>query len=454
MKGSRFNIAIKRDENVLLYNTFSTSLVELDYPIFNDIFINHKFSDYEETKVLYEMGYIVDDNFDELALMEEFRQDVIDNSSSKIANIIIAPTLECNAHCFYCFEKGFRKGRMNKTTADKLVEFLVNNWNGDKLGITWFGGEPLLEIDIIDYIIGRLIENKVNFASKITTNGSLLDEDAVKLIKERWNADKIQITVDAIGDEYNRIKSYDSSIDNPFKKVMDNIEIALKADLKLRIRINFNPKKQSVALDTFNYFITRFNGSENLKIYFAPIDEDNEKVKNITNTFDEYEEHPYISLIKFGRKNGLYRGFPDMEDTDEIESLDYCSLLKKLKIYPSVTNCYASCPNVYSVDPNGKIYKCHRVLGREDFASGDIFSGIEHNEAYNFFCNTDVTYEECKTCAVLPICQGGCKVNAKLYGGTTACAPSKAVINDLILLYKQDLDNLSNKGGGKFETKM
>ena len=53
-----------------------------------------------------------------------------------------------------------------------------------------------------------------------------------------------------------------------------------------------------------------------------------------------------------------------------------------------------------------------------------------------------MTYEECRDCNVLPICQGGCKVNAKLYSKKEACAPCKAIIKDLILLYKEDLEKL------------
>lgn len=65
--------------------------------------------------------------------MENIRQQVVQNSGEKIANIIIAPTLECNAHCFYCFENGYRKGRMSIQTADALVKFLEEHWNGEKL---------------------------------------------------------------------------------------------------------------------------------------------------------------------------------------------------------------------------------------------------------------------------------------------------------------------------------
>lgn len=132
-----------------------------------------------------------------------------------------------------------------------------------------------------------------------------------------------------------------------------------------------------------NYLLERFDNSTHLKIYFAPIDADDEIVKNISNEFEEYEEHPYISLIKFGRKNHLYRGFPDMEDdTSADPEYDAHGLLKKLKIYPSPINCYATCPNVFSIAPNGDIYKCHRALGRKEYASGNVKTGIEENAAY------------------------------------------------------------------------
>lgn len=445
MKISKFNIAQHYKESILLYNTYSTSLVELTHKMYSDIFEKMLFDSYPETNTLLEMGFIVSDDTDEIEEMEKLRQCVINNNSDKIANIIIAPTLECNAHCYYCFEKGHRNGIMNTDTAVRLVQYLIEHWNNDKLGITWFGGEPLMASNIIDLVSKELSDNNINFVAKITTNGSLLNKEVITKATSYWNVDKIQITIDAIGEAYNKIKNYDSTLNNPFETVMLNIQAALNANLKIKIRINFDPEKQDIALDTMKYLTDRFDGSDNLKIYFAPIDEDEHIVKNITNNFSDMKEHPYISLIKFGRKNGLYRGFPDMEDKNDLYGeLDELGLLKKLKIYPSTTNCYATCPSVYSIDPYGKIYKCHRVLGQDIFSSGNIFSGIEENAIYKFFCNTDMTYPECNDCSILPICQGGCKINAKIYGGKSACAPSKAIINELVLLYKEDMDKLNN----------
>lgn len=442
LKESIFNISQQLENKILLYNTFTTSLVELSEDLYRAVFIEKDFS-LSEVPSLFSMGFLVDDSYDEIEAMENIRCDVIKNSSEKIANIIIAPTLECNAHCFYCFENGYRKGKMTIETADALVDFLVKNWNGTKLGITWFGGEPLLASDIIDYISQKLDEHNIIYGCKITTNGSLFTKELAQKAIELWHVEKVQITIDAIGDEYNRIKNYDKEYQDAFSLVIKNVKVALSLGIKVKIRINFDPNEQHKALDTMNYLLEQFDHSNCLKIYFAPIDADDEIVKNISNEFDEYDEHPYISLIKFGREHRLYRGFPDMEDeNDEYHENDAHGLLKKLKIYPSPINCYATCPNVFSVAPNGDIYKCHRALGRKEYVSGNINTGVEINSAYRFFCNTNLTYEECYTCPILPICQGGCKINAQFYSGKEACAPSKAIIKDLILLYREDISKL------------
>lgn len=443
MKTSLFNISQPIENGVLLYNTFSTSLVELSDELYKAIFVENDYS-FPETSDLYSMGFLVDDKYNELEAMEKIRCEVIKNSTSQIANIIIAPTLECNAHCFYCFENGYRKGKMSLETADALVEFLEKHWNGEKLGITWFGGEPLLASDIIDYVSTKLTEKNIIYGCKITTNGSLLDGKLAQKAIELWHVEKVQITIDAVGDKYNRIKNYDKQYQDAFSLVMQNMQNALSMGINLKVRINFDPNKQDEALETMNYLLRRFNNANHLKIYFAPIDADDEIVKNISGDFDEYSEHPYISLIKFGRKHHLYRGFPDMEDDESTDhEYDTCGLLKKLKIYPSPINCYATCPNVFSIGPNGDIYKCHRALGRKEYASGNIKTGIEENDAYKFFCNTALTYRECAMCPILPICQGGCKINAQFYSGKEACAPSKAIIKDLILLYREDLSKLT-----------
>lgn len=291
LQASKFNVSQPYKGKILLYNTFSTSMVVVETNVYEKIFVKRKYLDYPQiTDGLQEMGFLIEANDDEQEMLRELRQTVIDNNSQKIANIIIAPTMECNAHCFYCFENGYRTGVMTQNTADALVEHLCKQWNGKQLGITWFGGEPLLAKDTIDYISAKLKKRNVRFVSQITTNGSLLDFEVIACAINDWNVDKIQITVDAIGDEYNQIKRYSPPMKNAFPIVMRNIENALRAGLKLRIRINFNPLEKEKAASTMEYLSQRFRGYSNIKIYFAPIDAPECVVKNIGNDFSTLEQ--------------------------------------------------------------------------------------------------------------------------------------------------------------------
>lgn len=230
MKYSKYNIIQDYRDRYLVYNTLSTSMIEIEKPMYENIFQKREFNKYpNEIKALLKMGFLVADHVDEDKEQEKIRQTVIDNNSGKIANIIIAPTLECNAHCFYCFEKGFRKGTMSNETAEALVEHLVSNWNGKHLGITWFGGEPLMATEIITHISKKLSDAGVIFSSKIVTNGLLLNDTVIEHSKSDWHVDKIQVSVDAIGEEYNKIKNFDKSIEDPFSIIINNIVAHLSA---------------------------------------------------------------------------------------------------------------------------------------------------------------------------------------------------------------------------------
>lgn len=60
-------------------------------------------------------------------------------------SLIIAPTLDCNFRCPYCFED-LKKIYMTKGTVNAIKNFVRNKIkNGvTNLNVSWYGGEPLL----------------------------------------------------------------------------------------------------------------------------------------------------------------------------------------------------------------------------------------------------------------------------------------------------------------------
>ena len=98
------------------------------------------------------------------------------------------PTEKCNFRCTYCYEK-FEKGRMSDeliTGVKRFLEFEIDRLPFYSLG--WFGGEPLLQPRIIHSVtkhFHRIQETSGSQGSvAITTNGSLLKGEALKLMKD------------------------------------------------------------------------------------------------------------------------------------------------------------------------------------------------------------------------------------------------------------------------------
>ena len=76
MKKSQFVIQQegRTINNILLYSSFSTSMVEMEKTMFSDIFEKERYDLYpNEVEQLYEMGFLIDDDYDELKLFVQLR---------------------------------------------------------------------------------------------------------------------------------------------------------------------------------------------------------------------------------------------------------------------------------------------------------------------------------------------------------------------------------------------
>lgn len=90
-------------------------------------------------------------------------------------------TENCNMNCAYCTrEKASRD--MSVEVLDAACKLLFTD--GRAAGISFFGGEPLLKKDLVlralEYCTARAKQENVSFETKLTTNGTLLDEAFLK----------------------------------------------------------------------------------------------------------------------------------------------------------------------------------------------------------------------------------------------------------------------------------
>lgn len=231
--------------------------------------------DEENRRELAERWFFVPPDFDEYGFSDEVLQ-ILKLTSPAVRNktrFTILTTTDCNARCFYCYEHGIRKITMSPETARETAEYILRASGGQPVKISWFGGEPLYNSRVMDIICEGLRQAGAEYESGMVSNGFYLDAENLRRAKEIWNLKKVQITIDGTEKVYNRIKAYTDVCENPYRRVMDNIRLALAAGIEVTIRLNMdagNAEDLTLLADSLE---DEFPDRTGLKAYVALLQE-------------------------------------------------------------------------------------------------------------------------------------------------------------------------------------
>lgn len=362
---SKFVVRLSVDGGFLMYNTVTGCLLffkdEQDYNNSKDFLISNWF-------------YIPANNFDEFNWTDFLRnkkRELLENNMTK--SYVIMTTMDCNARCFYCYEKGRASISMTDKIANDIGDFIAKNGTKNRVKISWFGGEPLVNKEAIDIICKRLQQNGVNYVSHIISNGLLFSESVIKQAKKVWNLKKAQITIDGTEETYLRIKAFKNGCGNEFRIVMNNILELLKNNVHVSIRLNQNLENTDDLIRLVDYIDEKFEGFKNLSVYNRLLFDE-----EIT---DEIQE-AYFSLKSRLRQMGLLKPY--------------------LKEGISYSQCMADNDSSCVINPVGKLGKC------EHFSDSNFIGSIYDKD---FDCQAIAMFKErfgrlvdCNTCAFYPCC--------------------------------------------------
>ena len=119
-------------------------------------------------------------------------------------SITFQVTDDCNLACTYCYQGHKGKNKMSFETAKKFFDLVLSGDKGFKsyinpekspgLVVDFIGGEPLLEVELIDqictYIMDTLIKLNHPWAMKtmfsICSNGVLYRDEKVQAFLRKW----------------------------------------------------------------------------------------------------------------------------------------------------------------------------------------------------------------------------------------------------------------------------
>lgn len=421
MKTSQYIITTREGDQVVLYNTITTALLVIGANEYERIFLKNDFQDSYLVTKLAEYGFLLDDDFNEVNLLNEIR---FDDINKPLPVITIYTTTNCNARCYYCFEKGIKTIDMSEETASQVVNFIKNTYDSNRIQIMWFGGEPLMNFSVIESITTQLYNDGYELLTHITTNGSLLTNDMLSFFKGYYSKISIQITIDEVYDAYSNIKRYvDILPEDAFKRIIDNCRLVIAEDIYLSIRINYLERNFNRATQIFTEIEKIFHPFDHnmLNIYLAPI-----TLESGCNTcVADSNNDSFCNVVKFHRDHNVLNIRAKDEDQQVLSS--FCLL-------PKSGSCGAHRKNNIVVRADGVLFKCHRLANEDKYSVGDVQSGIDvSSENFTSLVTPIMTDERCASCNVLPLCQGGCSVIKMLYDRNMECdikAAQKTMLRD------------------------
>ena len=178
----------------------------------------------EDNSILLEKKMLLHAEADELQHMRKIY--TARRFSRDSLGLTIAPTLDCNFACPYCYEDK-RPGKMSEEVANRLVDYVERMLPGrSSLRVMWYGGEPLMCKDIVESLTERFLrvatDCDATFRASMTTNGYLLTPNVVDRLSRFPVWEKIQITLDGTAAYHDRKRPLKSGRQT-FRTVYDNL---------------------------------------------------------------------------------------------------------------------------------------------------------------------------------------------------------------------------------------
>jgi uncharacterized protein len=375
-------------------------------------------------ETLERLGFIVPEGDEEQTEMLDAFNEANRLSRRFFAQVVL--NLDCNLACTYCYEGGM-KGRhyMTPETASLLAGLAENSYisNGMKVEFSFYGGEPLMGMDLIVSISERVqkacAEKGTEYSFSLVTNGTLLTRNVVERLLP-LGLTCAKVTLDGPRENHDRFRPFISG-KGSFDTIIANLKEVCSLT-EIQVGGNYTRDNYLKFPELLDYFLEEGITPNRLSLVkFDPVVKSGGEypLPEFNEGCFSLDEPWILEASLFLREEILRRGYFTP------------------RVKPAA--CMIESRNDLVVNWDGSIYKCPAMLGWKDLRIGDLEGGIEDYTASH---NMNVwKKEECLECAYLPLCFGGCRYLTLIKNGKIDDVECRRAYLDSSLeeLVRQDL---------------
>ena len=366
---------------------------------------------YPETEVeeaLDEVQMLVDN--EELFTKDTYENYIMDfkKRPTVVKALCLHIAHDCNLACQYCFaEEGEYHGRralMSFEVGKKALDFLIaNSGNRRNLEVDFFGGEPLMNWQVVKDLVAygreqeKLHDKKFRFT--LTTNGVLLNDEVMEFCNREMG--NVVLSIDGRKEVHDKMR--------PFRKGAGSYDLIVP---KFQQFAESRHQDKYYVRGTFTHYNLDF--SEDVlhlaDLGFKPVVAEPKepyaiREEDLPKLFEEYDKLA-VEMIR-RHKSG--------------EDFNFFHFMIDLEGGPCVAKRLSGCSSgteYLAVTPWGDFYPCHQFVGNEKFLLGNVDEGILNTDIRDEFkCCNVYAKEKCRKCFARFYCSGGCAANAYNFSG-------------------------------------
>ncbi len=314
----------------------------------------------------------------------------------------------CNLNCSYCFASQGKyhgdRAIMSLETGKRALDFLIENSKGrTNLEVDFFGGEPLMNFDMIKDLVAYAREREKeagkNFRFTLTTNGVLVDDDVIDFANRECH--NVVLSLDGRKEVHDRFR-VDYAGNGSWEKIVPKFRrfVEKRGNKNYYMRGTFTHANPDFLKDIEEMLSLGFTELSMEPVVCADSDPSALTVEDMPIVLEQYEKLAELMLRRH-REGNPFTFYHYMLD-----------LKSGPCIYKRISGC-GSGTEYMAVTPWGDLYPCHQFVGEEKFKLGDIWSGVQNTAVQDEFAACNVyTRDECKDCWAKLYCSGGCAANA------------------------------------------
>jgi uncharacterized protein len=388
----------------------------------------------EALQELERNGFVVRHLSSERAALESYFAAFREDSSQ--LRVTILTTLQCNFACDYCYQgehAGPRRqsDRMSLDTATQVAAWIarqVEEVRPSRLSLTFFGGEPLLNVPAMFEIAGRSSKHTaslgVSQTINIITNGLLLTPDIVECMTP-LGLTGVKVTLDGDRETHDRMRPLLGG-QGTFDRIIGNIRRVAPL-VPVTIGGNFDMETAARYPALLDFLKEQDFAGRICKVAFKPIIKaagPDRPAGVIPLTPVESGPRPLNGscMTAAGASTGRGAAPRPASPCDSCDLVDdgitFLREETKRRGFPTPDGvhmgpCEVHRRHSHTIGPDGSLYACPGFTGEFALAVGHITGGREpaHAEAERRFEQL-APWRQCGDCAFIPVCGGGCAVAA------------------------------------------